>query len=167
MKNLLSLIIDAAKNDDMNRVIELAENQQDKFCDNNCVWTDHHPKCVRAEPEWYHVIDVHGCNRFYHRTEDCPYKVKTPLYTTPQPKQEQGEPVAWYIQEKDSATTDGCWAEKNLDICEPLYTTPPQRTWVGLTYEEISKVLYDSGDPDGLPEYARAIEAKLKEKNAL
>ena len=94
MKNLLSLIIDAAKNDDMNRVIELAENQQDKFCDNNCVWTDHHPKCVRAEPEWYHVIDVHGCNRFYHRTEDCPYKVKTPLYTTPQPKQEQGEQLA-------------------------------------------------------------------------
>ena len=37
--------------------------------------------------------------------------------------------------------------------------------WVGLTDEEISKVLYDSGDPDGLPEYARAIEAKLKEKN--
>jgi hypothetical protein len=93
MKNILELIIDAAKNDDMNRVIELAETQQDEFCDNNCVWTNHHPKCVRAEPEWYHVIDVHGCNRFYHRTEDCPYKVKTPLYTTPQPKQEQGEPV--------------------------------------------------------------------------
>jgi len=37
--------------------------------------------------------------------------------------------------------------------------------WVGLTDEEISKVLYDSGDPDGLPEYARAIEAKLKAKN--
>jgi hypothetical protein len=46
MKNLLRLIIDAAKNDDMNRVIELAENKQDKFCDNNCVWTDHHPECV-------------------------------------------------------------------------------------------------------------------------
>ena len=84
MKNLLRLIIDAAKNDDMNRVIELAENQQDKFCGNNCVWTDHHPECVRAEPEWYYVIDVHGCNRFYHRTEDCPYKVKTPVYTKPQ-----------------------------------------------------------------------------------
>jgi len=37
------------------------------------------------------------------------------------------EPVAWYIREKDVATTDGEWAEKNLDMCEPLYTTPPQR----------------------------------------
>ena len=83
MKDLLNLIIDAAKNDDMQRVIELAEKQQDKFCDNNCVWTDHHPDCVRAEPEWYHVIDVHGCNRFYHKTEDCSYEFNTPLYTTP------------------------------------------------------------------------------------
>ena len=99
MKNLLNLIIDAAKNDDMQRVIKLAEKQQDKsatsmsltsakdeqdkFCDSHCVWTDHHPDCVRAEPDWYHVIDVHGCNRFYHKTEVCPYEFKTPLYTHP------------------------------------------------------------------------------------
>jgi hypothetical protein len=82
--NKLNLIVDAAKNDDMERVIQLATEMQDKFCDNNCVWTDHHPDCVRAEPEWYHVIDVHGCNRFYHKTEDCPYESKTPLYTQPQ-----------------------------------------------------------------------------------
>ena len=59
--------------------------EQDKFCDNNCVWTDHHPDCKlsQPEPEWYHIIDVHGCNRFYHKTEDCPYECRTPLYTTP------------------------------------------------------------------------------------
>ena len=59
--------------------------EQDKFCDNNCVWTDHHPDCKlsQQEPEWYHIIDVHGCNRFYHKTEDCPYECRTPLYTTP------------------------------------------------------------------------------------
>ena len=128
MKNILELIIDAAKNDDMNRVIELAEKQKDKFCDNNCVWTDHHPDCVRAEPEWYHIIDVHGCNRFYHRTEDCPYKAKTPLYTTPQ-----------------------------------------QRTWVGLTDEQISNLWCEVTDTDFVTidthEFARAIETKLKEKN--
>jgi len=43
-------------------------------------------------------------------------------------------------------------------------TTPPQRTWVGLTDEEIQECL------QGLPTqtidvYARDIEAKLKEKN--
>ena len=24
--------------------------KQDKFCDNNCVWTNHHPGCIRAAP---------------------------------------------------------------------------------------------------------------------
>lgn len=43
----------------------------------------------------------------------------------------------------------------------------PQRTWVGLTDEEINKVL--GGDirdePSGLLEFVQAIEAKLNEKN--
>ena len=50
---------------------------------------------------------------------------------------------------------------------EPLYTTPPQRTWVGLTDEEIEAlakqhngIFYDC-DID----FAEAIQAKLKEKN--
>jgi hypothetical protein len=50
-----------------------------------------------------------------------------------------------------------------------LYTTPPQRTWVGLTDDEIlakceSVPDYDIGNYD-LIEFAKAIEAKLKEKN--
>ena len=104
--------------------------EQDKFCDNNCVWTDHHPDCKlsQQEPEWYHIIDVHGCNRFYHKTEDCPYECRT-----------------------------------------PLYTTPPQRTWVGLTDEEIADCAekMEASDPTDSfwREFFRAIEAKLKEKN--
>ena len=49
----------------------------------------------------------------------------------------------------------------------PLYTTPPQRTWVGLTDEELQpiadeyRILFGSWVED----FARAIEAKLKEKN--
>jgi hypothetical protein len=51
----------------------------------------------------------------------------------------------------------------------PLYTHPPQRTWVGLTEEEIlakceSVPDYDIGNHD-LIQFAKAIEAKLKEKN--
>ena len=42
----------------------------------------------------------------------------------------------------------------------PLYTTPPQRTWVGLTDEEIAEVALE------VPMDAiRITEAKLKEKN--
>ena len=77
------------------------------------------------------------------------------------------EPVAWYIREKDVATTDGEWAEKNLDMCEPLYTSPPQRTWVGLTDEEIQTewVLTPQNDKAEGIWFGRRIEAKVKKKN--
>ena len=35
------------------------------------------------EPEWYHGVDEHGCNHFYHKTELRPSAFSTPLYTTP------------------------------------------------------------------------------------
>jgi hypothetical protein len=49
----------------------------------------------------------------------------------------------------------------------PLYTTPPQRTWVALTDEEIFNVISSTtaGDTPYSYRIARAIEAKLKEKN--
>ena len=43
----------------------------------------------------------------------------------------------------------------------PLYTAPLQRTWVGLTDEELSRI---EGTHIGRS-FAKAIEAKLKEKN--
>jgi hypothetical protein len=56
---------------------------------------------------------------------------------------------------------------------EPLYTTPPQRTWVGLTDKEIEAIWevamfanYGVGaelSNQPFVHYARAIEAKLKE----
>ena len=49
---------------------------------------------------------------------------------------------------------------------KPLYTTPPQRTWVGLTDEEVKyfvSKLWPVGA--GAGKLFRAIEAKLKEKN--
>jgi hypothetical protein len=48
-----------------------------------------------------------------------------------------------------------------------LYATPPQRTWVGLTDEEVQTLRYkiDSTAHWTYDEFARAIEAKLKEKN--
>jgi hypothetical protein len=49
----------------------------------------------------------------------------------------------------------------------PLYTTPPQRTWVGLTAEDLKilsaewRIVYGAWMDD----FAKDIEAKLKEKN--
>ena len=52
---------------------------------------------------------------------------------------------------------------------KPLYTEPPKREWVGLKEEDISAIskklfgsTYDAGSDR---HFARAIEAKLKEKN--
>jgi hypothetical protein len=48
-----------------------------------------------------------------------------------------------------------------------LNTTPPQRTWVGLTTNEIVEALNNQSPfvTGGLAVFARALEAKLKEKN--
>ena len=45
----------------------------------------------------------------------------------------------------------------------PINELPQQRTWVGLTDEEIRSVEFDH---IRRRDYAKAIEAKLKEKNA-
>ena len=44
----------------------------------------------------------------------------------------------------------------------PLYMKPPQRTWVGLTDEEMMDAIYVDDTP---MERGRRVEAKLKDKN--
>jgi len=46
----------------------------------------------------------------------------------------------------------------------PVYTTPPQRTWAGLTDEEIAEAVGEELDSVYLLDF-RAVDAKLKEKN--
>jgi hypothetical protein len=56
------------------------------------------------------------------------------------------------------------YAEGFNDACKPNYTAPPQRTWVGLTDEEVKNIVWNLPyEPS--QEHIRAIEAKLKEKN--
>jgi hypothetical protein len=77
-------------------------------------------------------------------------------------KQEQGEPVAYVktIIEALYENSDPVSVEA-AELLERI-TTPPQRTWVGLTDAEINKIRFEWLHYD---ERARAIEAKLKEKN--
>jgi hypothetical protein len=115
-----------------------------------------------------------------------------PLYITPQPNQEQGEPVAWRYDQAKYRTNDlrgRQWAfnvfsqtkpfiDEMVQNVTPLYTTPQpaQKPWVGLTDEEIqsifiaNSVMVDNGNAfmvGGLRavNISEAIEAKLKEKN--
>ena len=50
---------------------------------------------------------------------------------------------------------------------QPLFTTPPQRTWVGLTDEEIKTLpqWFPSHENAAVMPLIRAFEAKLREKN--
>ena len=59
-------------------------------------------------------------------------------------------------------------ADWDANYWDPLYTTPPQRQWVGLTVTTILNMMPSAipAEYDGeLMEFARAVEAKLKERN--
>ena len=97
------------------------------------------------------------------------YHEGKPVYVA----QPQQEPVAWrtfdgeggyeyraYEMNEQYAQE---WEKRNpshKNWVEPLYTSPPQRTWVGLTFAEICEC-----ESEYLNVFARAIEAKLKDKN--
>ena len=70
------------------------------------------------------------------------------------------EPVAWGYRSKDGEIYDcispEAHADAEGDYKVPLYTTPPQRPWVGLTDDEIEK---------GRDQAVRWAEVALKEKN--
>ena len=58
-------------------------------------------------------------------------------------------------------------ANKACKDCFPVYTTPPQRPWVGLTNEIIENIFQSAADADEETHirFARAIEQHLKSKN--
>ena len=68
----------------------------EKFCDSNCVWTDHHPDCKLAQPDqepvaWMYTSQWKGDEKFITRyqSELMTYKADKvwPLYTTSPPCQ--------------------------------------------------------------------------------
>ena len=70
----------------------------------------------------------------------------------------------------DAESVQRQW-ESSSDYAD-LYTTPPQRTWVGLTDEDVYPLANEhlhyqteGYEVSGIYNFARAIEAKLQEKN--
>ena len=84
-------------------------------------------------------------------------------------EQQQAEPVAFYDFNKGFywAKPTKIVAPTVVDVPPiPLYTTAAKREWIGLTPEEILD-LFDVNNVYGSKwiEFARTVEAKLKEKN--
>jgi hypothetical protein len=80
------------------------------------------------------------------------------------------EPVAWAhyttfnnLNTFEKSRFTATLSKKETNACCVALYTAPQRTWVGLTNEEISAIDWKSNET--LHDFARAIEAKLKEKN--
>jgi hypothetical protein len=79
------------------------------------------------------------------------------------------EPVAWMLDGEFYKTQQFHLQGGHYANQIPLYTTPPQRTWVGLTDEEIADCAekMEASDPTDSfwREFFRGLEAKLKDKN--
>jgi hypothetical protein len=84
-----------------------------------------------------------------------------------QPKQ---EPVAWWDPKL------GVFDEKHFDQLQPLFTAPSKKKWIGLTADEIWKCnkaeagsaveFHICSAHQNVLDFAEAIEARLKRKNA-
>lgn len=143
----------------------------------------------QVEPAfWYSAQEdefmTHKIRKEHERLNSYTHKVgkfDLPLYIHPpvptaQPEQ---EPVAWLhwthgpvqlFLNKDEAMLELDRLNREYPVdkyarqMKPLYTTPPQRTWVGLSVFEINDLVENTEYEDyrGLVE---AVEIKLKEKN--
>jgi hypothetical protein len=89
------------------------------------------------------------------------------LYTAP-PQQNNLEPVVWMYQDK--STNEVRFQKHMRDFVDhgqtyemPLYTTPPQREWQGLTADEQIALVAEHKDTPVTLMFET--EAKLKEKN--
>lgn len=88
-------------------------------------------------------------------------------------KQQQSEPVAWRFKTGTFWNREVHWryvlsleGTEGWKGLEPLYTTPQQHRWVGLTCEEIQDLM-DVVDHYNFPEdLITYTQAKLKEKNS-
>lgn len=72
---------------------------------------------------------------------------------------EKCEPVVWYDEKL------GVFDEKHFDQLVPLYTSPISKEWVGLSDAEIHNIYNNLDVFTDYVDFARAIEAKLKELN--
>jgi hypothetical protein len=103
------------------------------------------------------------------RQKQAQAKVEGPIHVVCQcdkcKVQPAQEPVAWLCNDGQNDMFGLPTADKACKACFPVYRQSPQRPWVGLTDDaEIFAISNTMPYADRF-EFARAIEAKLKEKN--
>lgn len=83
-------------------------------------------------------------------------------------KDNEPKPVAWIEHGSDEVPSIVVWERGAVGHYTPLYTSPPaSKPWVGLTNNELQPICDEYRILFGgwVEDFARAIEAKLKEKN--
>ena len=119
------------------------------------------------------VFDMYG-NKMNSAFADEAYQACKDALAQPTAEQSSlvQKPVAWMNDIAFSMDKELLGTRSRI---VPLYTTPPSRKWVGLSDEEMSEIFASIGwvEKDnnlkdlGFYDHARAIEAKLREKNEL
>ena len=113
----------------------------EKFCDSNCVWTDHHPDCKLAQPE---PVDEVRC-------PECGYLTK------------HTEHIGCL---RNQLNAINAFEQRNFAIVNmDKFSQPAHREWVGLTKDEVMASWEEIRLGDWAPDFYAVIEAKLKERN--
>jgi hypothetical protein len=104
----------------------------------------------------------------WQRNEDCNEPMSKILGAIKEAlAQPEHEPIG-QLCEESYGRGQVIWFNKPVDGSY-VYTTPPQRTWVGLTELEKAEITslkwWDWEDTFDIDGFIKAIEAKLKEKN--
>ena len=124
---------------------------------------------ITAMKQWLEALELSKCTAKHE--QDCHVCNAIESLRQAIEQAEKQEPVGYF-----SVNDYGNWEQNESNYGEPFYTAPqvtpqvtPQekREWVGLTDEELERICYEtfSYDPYVIARTARAIEAKLKEKN--
>ena len=99
----------------------------------------------------------------------CDQKLEGVIAALRQALETEQEPVAWLSTDCIGERYLCFTKPKDNDPVQPLHTTPPKREWVGLTDEEIVAATNAVHGFGAIKQkdmnFAKAIEAKLREKN--
>ena len=92
--------------------------------------------------------------------DDYESKMQLAEHAWEQALETEQEPVAWISEGGDVSRSKRYMDEMGFK-CNPLYTAPPKKEWVGLTDDEADELVARFARYELL----RRVEAKLKEKN--
>jgi len=92
-------------------------------------------------------------------------KVWSTIISVQEALETKDEPVAWMVWGHDNVPSLTFTKPADKYVFDSLYMIPSQRTWVGLTREELAEILCDDRW-QGRPELMMLqVQAKLKDKN--